>query len=420
MELYKAYNLKDESGENRQQDGLDVLGLGLIVKVITKADDLPDDTIRMVASTEDTDRVGDIIRAEGWNLENYLKNAVILAFHNHMAPAIAFAPNTRVEDKLLIGDWIFDADYRRANPVSELMYQGYKLPNGPFNASSVGFISEESQPIDEEKEEENPFMSIPTEFIRQELLEVSAVNVPANPYALQQLQAKGLNTRPLEEMLQHFEGFYIDIKADDLRTPEEWDIHVNDGMRIHDPDGWRKNDGRNWDDPITLEEFNERRIECTMCPTTRERECMKCEDTKHLTDGEDICDVCKAEGQKEVIGKWNDKLKEYGIIKDETFSIDEAIAKLEGEGFTIVEPEVAVDIPHPTLDLHDLIPEPPEPVTLTQLIADIEPLPEPEPSLDEATVAAVSGVVLAKHLEQKVRKAVRQKLGIITEEDLNE
>ena len=369
MELYKAYNLKDDSGNNRQQDGLDILGLGMIVKVITKADDLPDDTIRMVASTEDVDSVGDIIRAEGWNLVNYLKNAVILAFHNHMAPAVAFAPNTRVEDKLLLQDWIFDADYRRANPVSELMYQGYKLPNGPFNASSVGFVPEESQPIDEKDEGD---VWAPTEFIRQELLEVSAVNVPANPYALQQLQAKGLNTQPLEEMLQHFEGFYIDVS----------------------------------DDPSGNAAWGE-----------QERECIKCEDTKHLTDGEDICDVCKAEGQKEIIGKWNDKLKEYGIIKDETFSIDEAIAKLKSEGYTITK---EVDNETPTLGLHDLIPEPPEPVTLTQLLADIEPLPEPEPSLDEATIAAVSDVVLAKQLEQKVRKAVRQKLGIITEEDLNE
>ena len=45
-------------------------------------------TIKGYASTNDVDRHGDIVPASVWEkgIENYLKNPVILAYHNHGLP----------------------------------------------------------------------------------------------------------------------------------------------------------------------------------------------------------------------------------------------------------------------------------------------------------------------------------------------
>lgn len=49
---------------------------------------------------------------------------------------------------------------------------------------------------------------------------------------------------------------------EDLKTPAEW-CRI-EGVEILDPDGWRGRDGRPWTDPITLAEFQERLVTCTM------------------------------------------------------------------------------------------------------------------------------------------------------------
>ena len=363
FELGKSYNLKDESGNARKHDGTDVLALGLSVDVITKADDLPPDTIRMVASTEDVDRMGDIIRADGWGLEHYLKNPVILAFHNHMTPAIAFAPNTRIVGKELVQDWMFDPDYRKTNPMSELFYQGYKLPNGPFNASSVGFSPEESQPMDE-KDAGDPWA--PTEFIKQELLEVSAVNVPANPMALQQLKGLGMNTQPFEEMLQHFTGFYIDVRS--------------------------------------------------------EPACSVCEDTKHLQEDQDVCDVCQAEEQdRAALEEVDAAMTLLGEMGYEVTLKEDDEKDPDGEGGYMAYGADAVEFLQSFIRANngEAIDEPSEPLTLAHLLDGIE-VPEPEPStLSGGDIMAVMPEVLENHLKRKADRAMRRKLGIIKEEDFN-
>lgn len=47
----------------------------------------------------------------------------------------------------------------------------------------------------------------------------------------------------------------------ELKTPEEW-CRI-EGVQILDADGWRGRDGRDWNDPISLAEFQERLVICT-------------------------------------------------------------------------------------------------------------------------------------------------------------
>lgn len=49
---------------------------------------------------------------------------------------------------------------------------------------------------------------------------------------------------------------------EDLKTPDEW--CRLEGVEVMDPDGWRGRNGRPWTDPITLAEFKNRLVTCTM------------------------------------------------------------------------------------------------------------------------------------------------------------
>lgn len=54
------------------------------------------------------------------------------------------------------------------------------------------------------------------------------------------------------------------MSNDVLKTPDEWQATEEfSDMVIMDPDGWRNTD-RQWTDPITREEFLERRAICTV------------------------------------------------------------------------------------------------------------------------------------------------------------
>ena len=48
----------------------------------------------------------------------------------------------------------------------------------------------------------------------------------------------------------------------ELKTPAEWCLIER--VEIMDPDGWRGRGGRPWTDPITLAEFKQRLVTCTM------------------------------------------------------------------------------------------------------------------------------------------------------------
>jgi hypothetical protein len=46
-----------------------------------------------------------------------------------------------------------------------------------------------------------------------------------------------------------------------LKTPDDW--CRTQGVQVLDPDGWRGRNGRPWEDPISLAEFQERLVTCT-------------------------------------------------------------------------------------------------------------------------------------------------------------
>ena len=135
-------------------------------KSIQALAEIKDGSIFGVASTETEDRMGDVIKSTGWDLESFKKNPVIQFAHNYNEPPVGVAKNIKVENKKLTFEVVFHTITEQARQIGEMYKQ--KI----MRAFSVGFI-----PL---KIDENNYHIIE----KAELLEISAVPVPANAEAL--------------------------------------------------------------------------------------------------------------------------------------------------------------------------------------------------------------------------------------------
>ncbi len=129
-----------------------------------------------IASDNSTDRHGESIQQDGWDLENFVKNPVVPWGHDYYMPPVAKATEIGLVDgKLMFKPQFASIEELSADPSNpsdwakfvDTIFRMYK--GGYLRAFSVGFIPTE--------------MDGDT-FIKQELLEVSAVTVPSNPNAL--------------------------------------------------------------------------------------------------------------------------------------------------------------------------------------------------------------------------------------------
>jgi len=136
-----------------------------------------DRTATFIASDETVDRYGDIVSVKGWDLKNFRANPVFLWMHSQYNP-IGKVKKIGVEgDKLLAQVRFFDAgDSKTADDLWKLVKKRL------LRAVSVGFTvksDDDIEPIRDENERVTGYR-----FLRQELLELSLVSVPANPNAL--------------------------------------------------------------------------------------------------------------------------------------------------------------------------------------------------------------------------------------------
>ena len=127
----------------------------------------------VVASTGEVDRHGDTVAPDGWRLDAYRANPVVLWAHDYRQPAIGRAPAVWRQDGALLASIEFaPTDFART--VAALYQQGYQ------RGVSVGF-----RPLRfEERRDARSGAFLGIRFLEQELLEISAVPVPANGNAL--------------------------------------------------------------------------------------------------------------------------------------------------------------------------------------------------------------------------------------------
>ncbi len=129
--------------------------------------------VTFVLSTDDVDRHGDVVSADGWRLEAYLRNPVLLWAHDYRHPAIGRAVSVWTEPHRLLAKMEF-APGAFAQEVAALYADGFQW------GVSVGF-----RPIRwEERRDVRTGAFLGLRYLEQELLEVSAVPVPANREAL--------------------------------------------------------------------------------------------------------------------------------------------------------------------------------------------------------------------------------------------
>lgn len=175
-----------ESGESIGNTGV---RMGVVPVEVKEPDDAEEERVlRFIISTGDVDRDRDTINPEGWELERFQENPVVLFGHNYRQPPIARALKVWVEDGKLMADAQFaDAEtYQFADTI-------YRLYKGKFmRATSVGFMPKKWA---FSEDEDRP---IGIDFEEQELLEFSAVPVPSNPHALEQAKAKGIDAAAIK------------------------------------------------------------------------------------------------------------------------------------------------------------------------------------------------------------------------------
>jgi phage head maturation protease len=142
-----------------------------------------------VASTATLDRYHEVIEPAGWRLESYRRNPVFQNAHNYgdilftLGKALTTEVRAIGERQALCQRIQFATE---VNPVARIAYGLYK--GGFLNAVSVGFIPLKWEDGDggrgaSEREALERGASPRRRYLEQELLEVSAVAIPANPDA---------------------------------------------------------------------------------------------------------------------------------------------------------------------------------------------------------------------------------------------
>jgi HK97 family phage prohead protease len=138
-------------------------------------------------STGSIDRYNSTIAVKGWQTENFQKNSVILWAHDDYIPAIGRAETTRVDGDRLRSRAVFAT--RDVHPLADTVYALIKAKF--INAASVGWIPLKWQFVEDKDR------GFGIDYLEQELLEWSVVNIPANPECLVDARSMGIDTKPL-------------------------------------------------------------------------------------------------------------------------------------------------------------------------------------------------------------------------------
>src|ERR1700681_2330261 len=145
---------------------------GAIEKIKKAKDD--NGTFDVIISTEDTDRSGEIVKQNGWELNNYKNNPIVLWGHDYYSLPVRVCTETYLAEKngvpALGARGVFlSADINPfAQQVRKLYEFGIGKGEGVGCTTSVGFIPKE---FDDQAR---------NTIIKAELLEFSFVPIPAN------------------------------------------------------------------------------------------------------------------------------------------------------------------------------------------------------------------------------------------------
>jgi len=127
-------------------------------------------------STFDLDRFCERIDPQGWDFKRYMANPIVEWAHRFDIPAIGKIEGLTIDDEGLHGLVFFNDKSYDAFGWSI----GQRVKAGVIRAGSVGFRALEIEIPSKEDSKDGTSLI----FRKQELLEFSICNVPANPFAL--------------------------------------------------------------------------------------------------------------------------------------------------------------------------------------------------------------------------------------------
>lgn len=131
------------------------------IKNIEAVTEIKEGKLTAIASTEDMDRSGDVLRVNDWDFTKFKLNPVLQAGHDYRPQyTVGIAKNLRVEGNCVVFEPVFHTITPLAKQIKEMYEKGF------LKAWSVGFIPGDGKEL------------------KHDLLEISSVAVPDNAYAL--------------------------------------------------------------------------------------------------------------------------------------------------------------------------------------------------------------------------------------------
>jgi HK97 family phage prohead protease len=168
-------------------------------------------TMSAVISTGSVDRMGEVLEPKGADFRNFKANPVVLWAHDASLPPIAKATSVNRSGNAIVAKLKF-ATTEFAKEVFALYKDGF------MKAFSVGFLPIDSEPMN--KDSDSVFA--PQRYKKWEMLEFSAVPIPANPEALARAIQKGIIHD--EALIKSIEGVKDDVdEQDDAGDDKELD-----------------------------------------------------------------------------------------------------------------------------------------------------------------------------------------------------
>lgn len=213
--MYKFLNITNKSltdlsavsfkqlWQKAQEQGYDALQV-CVQAEYTKAED-SETKFHSIFSSDREDRHGDVVHQE-FDLKAFKKNPVFLDSHNYgsIERIIGRVKPISVKDGKLQGDIEFFVD----NPLGALAAKAAE--QGFLSATSIGFIPRE--------------FNDKGEMLKSELLEVSAVSVPANPDAVFDKAAETIPEEKPKEQEQPEENTDTEPQHDEPEAHVQPDI----------------------------------------------------------------------------------------------------------------------------------------------------------------------------------------------------
>ena len=172
--------------------------------------------LTVTITTNDVDRMGDIVEPKGGKLTNFKKNPVVLMSHDYSGLPIGKASDLVKTDNGITAKVTFPEE--GTYPLADTVYNMYKQKF--MRAWSIGFIPIKSEDIVDDEEDKDKdkerYLGRGRRFKTWELLEFSACAVPANPEALSNMISKGIDIGLLKE-----EGLIEIVDDKDIEKAEE-------------------------------------------------------------------------------------------------------------------------------------------------------------------------------------------------------